>query len=63
MIYLIIAYLIFIVSFVVYSAAGIYHLWRFGYSGDLSKVIIVIYSLITLAIIVVSLFLLSFRII
>lgn len=62
MFYLILFYLIFILGFVIYSAAGIYHLWRFGYSGDLSKVIIVIYVLTTAAIIVISLLLLSLRI-
>ena len=49
--YFIFVYLIVVLAFVIYSAAGIYHLWRFGYSGDLSKVAIIIYSLVSLGII------------
>jgi len=47
--------------FIAFSAAGIYHLWRFGYSGDLSKIIIVIYSVISIAVVVVSASIISFR--
>jgi len=63
MAYVFIFYLIFLLGFLIYSLAGIYHLWRFGYSGDLTKAIIIIYSFISAAIIVVSLFLISVRII
>lgn len=48
-------YIVFLACFVIYSIAGIYHLWRYGYSGDLSKVIIVVYTLISVFIIVASL--------
>lgn len=61
MAYIIVPYLIFLAGFIIYSLAGIYHLWRFGYSGDLTKFIIVLYSLISAAIIVISLFLISIR--
>jgi len=53
-IFAMIFYAIFVVAFIVYSIAGIYHLWRFGYSGDLSKPAIFLYLLITAVIIVVS---------
>jgi hypothetical protein len=54
-----IIYLLFVLVFLVYSAAGIYHLWRFGYSGDLSKAVIYIYSLVSIVIIILSLVFLS----
>jgi len=54
-----IAYLIFVVAFAVFSAIGFYHLSRYGYSGDLSKIIIVVYSLISLAVIVLTFILLG----
>ena len=43
MAYLLFIYLIFILVFSVYSAIGIYHLWRFGYIGDLTKPVIFAY--------------------
>jgi hypothetical protein len=61
--YLIIIYALFLLGFLIYSAAGIYHLWRFGYSGDMSKVIIFIYSIISVSIIIASLVYLSVKIV
>lgn len=61
MFYLLIVYIIFILLFAVYSAVGIYHLWRFGYVGDLTKPVIIFYSLITATIITVSLVLIATR--
>jgi hypothetical protein len=61
MLYLLITYLIFIVLFIVYSIMGVYHLWRFGYVGDLTKPVIIIYSVFTTTIIVVSLILILTR--
>lgn len=61
MTYIIIPYLIFLVGFIIYSMAGIYHLWRFGYSGDLTKVVIIIYLFLSTAIIAASLLLISAR--
>ena len=51
----ILAYLFFIVIYLAYSIAGIYHLWRFGYSGDLSKLAILAYSVVSIIIIAVTL--------
>lgn len=48
------AYIIFIFFFLVFSAAGIYHLLRFGYAGDLTKIIIFLYSAVSLAVIAIS---------
>lgn len=53
--YLLIAYFIFLFGYFIYSVAGIYHLWRFGYSGDLSKIMIIIYTIISIAVITISL--------
>ena len=52
--YLFGAYAIFVLVYLVYSAAGIYHLWRFGYSGDFSKLIIVVYSALSIGVIASS---------
>jgi hypothetical protein len=54
-------YIAFILAFIIFSIAGVYHLWRFGYSGDLSKIIIVIYSVVSLAVVVASVAIISFR--
>jgi len=48
------AYLIIVFLFVVYSAIAIYHLMRYGYSGDLSKLISVLYLIVAGAIILVT---------
>ncbi|MCX6808385.1 MAG: hypothetical protein NTW50_01840 [Candidatus Berkelbacteria bacterium] len=58
---LVISYLVFLVLYLLFSAAGIYHLWRFGYSGDLSKFIIFTYSIISIIIIVASFVFLGFN--
>jgi hypothetical protein len=58
MIYLLVAYIIFLVGFVIYSTAGIYHLWRFGYVGDLTKPAIIIYLVISSVIITFSILIL-----
>lgn len=55
MTYLLILYFVFLLGFMAYSAAGIYHLWRFGYAGDLTRPIIIIYSFLATFIIIVSL--------
>jgi len=60
---MIITYLIILLVFVLYSAMGIYHLWRFGYSGDASKKVIIIYSAIALLIIVTTFLLVNIRLI
>lgn len=54
-------YIAFVLAFIIFSVAGVYHLWRFGYSGDLSKVIIVVYSIISLSVVVASVAIISFR--
>lgn len=61
MLYFLILYIIFIVIFLIYSAMGIYHLWRFGYVGDFTKPVIIIYSVLAAAIIIFSLVLILTR--
>lgn len=51
--YMIIFYLIFVIIFAAFSIAGLYHLWRFGYVGDLTHPVIIVYSV--LATIIISL--------
>lgn len=56
---LFLSYGFFILIYVLFSLAGIYHLWRFGYSGDLSKVVIIFYSIVSFLIIMITVLLLS----
>jgi hypothetical protein len=58
---LLISYFVFLVLFFIYSIAGIYHLWRFGYVGDLTKPAIVIYVMVVVSIIAVTVFAISLR--
>lgn len=57
MVYLILAYIIFLIIFGIISTAAFYHCWEFGYIGDATKFAMVIYSIIALAIVVVTFFL------
>jgi hypothetical protein len=57
--YIVIFYSVFLLVFLIFSVAGIYHLWRFGYAGDLSKSMIAVYSIIVIGIIISSIFLIS----
>ena len=61
MLYFLIAYILFIIAFITYSTVGIYHLWRFGYVGDLTKPIIILYSVISSIIIIISLIVIATR--
>lgn len=61
MVILLVLYFIFLLGFIVYSVAGVYHLWRFGYVGDLTKPIIILYVSIAALIIIVSLILIATR--
>lgn len=58
MIFLIL-YLVFALAFATFSAIGFYHLTRYGYSGDFSKIVIAGYSLVSLAVIVITFILLA----
>ena len=44
-----------------WTVGGIYHLWRFGYVGDLTKPAIVIYVIISGSVIILTLFAMSLR--
>lgn len=61
MIYLFAVYVIFLLFFAIYSTIGIYHLWRFGYVGDLTRPVIVLYSLLSLIIVSGSLLFIIIR--
>ncbi|MDD3086454.1 MAG: hypothetical protein PHH45_00690 [Patescibacteria group bacterium] len=58
---LLISYIIFVIGFIAFSASGIYHLWRFGYIGDMTKPAIYIYIFMSASIIVLTFFAISFR--
>lgn len=57
MIYFLVLYFVLLTGFIIYSAAGIYHLWRFGYVGDLTKPAIFIYIILVSLVIIASLIL------
>jgi len=59
--YFILFYAVIVLAFIVYSIAGIYHLWRFGYSGDLSKYIITVYVFLSFIIIAGSVSLIAIK--
>ena len=61
MIMLLVCYFIFLAGFIIYSASGLYHLWRFGYIGDLTKPAIVVYIVLTVTVIALTLMAVSFR--
>lgn len=61
MIYLVLGYLLFLVAFGIFSYFGIYHLWRFGFVGDATRSMIVIY-LVAVGIIIITSFVLIFTI-
>lgn len=61
MAYLLASYFLLLLVYIGYSAAGIYHLRRFGYAGDLTRSAIFVYIGLSLAVIAVSLILISFR--
>ena len=56
-----IAYIFFVLVYIIYSLVGIYHLRRFGYLGDLTKLVIFVYSVVSFSIIIISLVLLISR--
>lgn len=61
MIILLICYVVFLAGFIAFSASGIYHLWRFGYVGDLTKPAIIFYVIISVSVIVITLIAISLR--
>lgn len=61
MIYLLLAYFLFLIIFIGYSAAGLYHLLRYGYVGDLTRPVLWIYVAIGIFIILFSLILIVQR--
>jgi len=58
---LIIIYLLYLLVFMIFSAILIYHLWHFGFSGDKTRLAIIIYTLIASAIIISTFVILFIR--
>lgn len=61
MIYLLLLYILFIIGYIIYSAIAIYHLKRFGYVGDLTKPVMIIYSVVSASIIILSFIIIATR--
>ncbi|OGD67522.1 hypothetical protein A3F08_00990 [Candidatus Berkelbacteria bacterium RIFCSPHIGHO2_12_FULL_36_9] len=55
---LILAYVIFLIIYILYSLAALYHLREFGFVGDACHTVIILYSAIAIAIILLSFILL-----
>ena len=58
MTWIIIGYLAFLVIFFVFSLAAFYHCREYGYAGDATKVMMVVYTIISLVIIITTFYLL-----
>ena len=61
MIFLLIIYFVLLLAFIFFSASVIYHLFRFGYVGDLTRPVAILYTVISLIIIIISLILILTR--
>jgi len=61
MILLLVSYFIFLIGFAIFSAAGIYHLWRFGYIGDLTQPAIIFYIVVSAGVIALTIVAICFR--
>jgi hypothetical protein len=55
MIVLLIIYFIFLIGFIIFSILGLYHLWKFGFQGDMCKIVMITYSIVSGLIILFSL--------
>jgi hypothetical protein len=54
MIYIILAYLTFVLFFSIFSYFALYHIWRFGFVGDVTKMVVYGYIIISIIIIITS---------
>lgn len=54
MLFILLIYVLIVIAYAIYSVLGIYHLWRFGYIGDLTKPVIIVYISISLLMILFS---------
>ena len=51
---ILILYLLFLIVYLIVATLALYHLWRFGFQKGISKTIIVVYSIIIIALIILS---------
>jgi len=52
---LIIIYFIYLFGFIIFSILGLYHLWKYGFHGDMCKIVMITYIIISGLIIFFSL--------
>lgn len=57
MAYFLLIYIVYVILFLIFSIVGIYHLWRFGYVGDLTKPAIITYVILVGLVLIVSMIL------
>ena len=61
MLIFLIVYIVYVLGFIGYSLLGLYHLYRYGYIGDLTKPIMVVYSIAAIGVIFLSIILIAIR--
>lgn len=61
MLIILIVYFALLVAFIIFSVAAVYHLNRFGYVGDLTRPIMVIYIMLSIIVITTTLILIATR--
>lgn len=54
MIYLFLTYLVFLSLFLIFNALTIYHILRFGYQNDASRIVLAVYLVICTGVIVAT---------
>ena len=52
---LLVIYFIYLVGFIIFSILGLYHLWKFGFRGDMCKIAMITYIIVSGLIIFFSL--------
>lgn len=61
MAYLLVIYILYVILFLIFSVLGLYHLYRYGYIGDLTKPVIASYIIIAISLILLSIVLIALR--
>ena len=52
---ILVIYFLYILGFIIFSFLGLYHLWKYGFRGDMTKIAMISYIIISAIIIIFSL--------
>jgi len=55
MIALLVIYFLYVLGFIIFSIMGLYHLWKYGFRGDMTKITMITYVIVSGLIIIFSL--------